>query len=116
MTDGERPSPAGLLFPAGRDGREGPGAASPSLGAPGEGRAQPSLCLQVTPFPEPYRDTLQPYKISEQDTDVRAGPVPSLCPLSPPGRALSSSGINLPLSLGLAPSPSLSHVTPKSLQ
>ncbi|NWW39656.1 PKHA6 protein, partial [Panurus biarmicus] len=31
----------------------------------------------VTPFPEPYRDTLHPYKISEQDTDVRANPVPS---------------------------------------
>ncbi|NXI08924.1 PKHA6 protein, partial [Irena cyanogastra] len=27
----------------------------------------------VTPFPEPYRDTLQPYKISEQDTDKLLG-------------------------------------------
>lgn len=89
-TDGEHPPPPGLgpglLFPARRDGREGPGAASPSLGAPGEGRAHPWLCLQVTPFPEPYRDTLHPYKISEQDTDVRASPVPSVPsphPLSP---------------------------------
>ncbi|XP_058711465.1 pleckstrin homology domain-containing family A member 6 isoform X5 [Poecile atricapillus] len=31
-------------------------------------RAQ--LYMQVTPFPEPYRDTLHPYKISEQDTDA----------------------------------------------
>lgn len=67
-----------------RDGREGLGAASPSLSIPGGGcRAHPSLCLQVTPFPEAYRDTLHPYKISEQDTDVRANPVPSRCPLSP---------------------------------
>uniref|UniRef100_A0A8C3N3B7 Uncharacterized protein n=1 Tax=Geospiza parvula TaxID=87175 RepID=A0A8C3N3B7_GEOPR len=28
---------------------------------------------KVTPFPEPYRDTLQPYKISEQDTDKLLG-------------------------------------------
>ncbi|NXB86056.1 PKHA6 protein, partial [Vidua chalybeata] len=27
----------------------------------------------VTPFPEPYRDTLHPYKISEQDTDKLLG-------------------------------------------
>ncbi|NXW79324.1 PKHA6 protein, partial [Hirundo rustica] len=27
----------------------------------------------VTPFPEPYRDPLQPYKISEQDTDKLLG-------------------------------------------
>ncbi|XP_030920968.1 pleckstrin homology domain-containing family A member 6 [Geospiza fortis] len=31
------------------------------------------LDQQVTPFPEPYRDTLQPYKISEQDTDKLLG-------------------------------------------
>ncbi|NXS30497.1 PKHA6 protein, partial [Pomatostomus ruficeps] len=34
-------------------------------------RAQ--LYMQVTPFPEPYRDSLQPYKISEQDTDKLLG-------------------------------------------
>ncbi|XP_015506103.1 pleckstrin homology domain-containing family A member 6 isoform X3 [Parus major] len=34
-------------------------------------RAQ--LYMQVTPFPEPYRDTLHPYKISEQDTDKLLG-------------------------------------------
>ncbi|RMB99228.1 hypothetical protein DUI87_23961 [Hirundo rustica rustica] len=34
-------------------------------------RAQ--LYMQVTPFPEPYRDPLQPYKISEQDTDKLLG-------------------------------------------
>ncbi|XP_072774930.1 pleckstrin homology domain-containing family A member 6 isoform X10 [Taeniopygia guttata] len=28
---------------------------------------------KVTPFPEPYRDTLHPYKISEQDTDKLLG-------------------------------------------
>ncbi|KFO55028.1 Pleckstrin homology domain-containing family A member 6, partial [Corvus brachyrhynchos] len=55
------------------DGREELGAASPSLSIPGWGRAHPSLCLQVTPFPEAYRDTLHPYKISEQDTDKLLG-------------------------------------------
>ncbi|XP_032566583.1 pleckstrin homology domain-containing family A member 6 isoform X12 [Chiroxiphia lanceolata] len=34
-------------------------------------RAQ--LYMQVTPFPEAYRDTLHPYKISEQDTDKLLG-------------------------------------------
>ncbi|XP_074384366.1 pleckstrin homology domain-containing family A member 6 isoform X9 [Zonotrichia albicollis] len=34
-------------------------------------RAQ--LYMQVTPFPEPYRDALHPYKISEQDTDKLLG-------------------------------------------
>ncbi|XP_066059973.1 pleckstrin homology domain-containing family A member 6 isoform X1 [Chamaea fasciata] len=34
-------------------------------------RAQ--LYMQVTPFPEPYRDSLHPYKISEQDTDKLLG-------------------------------------------
>ncbi|XP_068029179.1 pleckstrin homology domain-containing family A member 6 isoform X9 [Anomalospiza imberbis] len=34
-------------------------------------RAQ--LYMQVTQFPEPYRDTLHPYKISEQDTDKLLG-------------------------------------------
>lgn len=46
------------------------------------------LCLQVTtPFPEAYRETLHAYKISEQDTDVRANvraacsqSVPCYCP------------------------------------
>ncbi|NXC91977.1 PKHA6 protein, partial [Cercotrichas coryphoeus] len=52
---------------------KGLGAASPSLRVPGGFRAHPSLCLQVTPFPEPYRDTLHPYKISEQDTDKLLG-------------------------------------------
>ncbi|XP_032936057.1 pleckstrin homology domain-containing family A member 6 isoform X8 [Catharus ustulatus] len=31
------------------------------------------LDQQVTPFPEPYRDSLHPYKISEQDTDKLLG-------------------------------------------
>nr|XP_026655021.1 pleckstrin homology domain-containing family A member 6 isoform X1 [Zonotrichia albicollis] len=31
------------------------------------------LDQQVTPFPEPYRDALHPYKISEQDTDKLLG-------------------------------------------
>lgn len=31
-----------------------------------------TLFLQVTPFPEAYRETVHTYKISEQDTDVRA--------------------------------------------
>ncbi|KAM6237004.1 pleckstrin homology domain-containing family A member 6 isoform 7-T7 [Porphyrio hochstetteri] len=34
-------------------------------------RAQ--LYMQVTPFPEPYRETLHAYKISEQDTDKLLG-------------------------------------------
>ncbi|XP_071624919.1 pleckstrin homology domain-containing family A member 6 isoform X4 [Heliangelus exortis] len=34
-------------------------------------RAQ--LYMQVTPFPEPYRETLHTYKISEQDTDKLLG-------------------------------------------
>ncbi|XP_027550914.1 pleckstrin homology domain-containing family A member 6 isoform X12 [Neopelma chrysocephalum] len=34
-------------------------------------RAQ--LYMQVTPFPEAFRDTLHPYKISEQDTDKLLG-------------------------------------------
>ncbi|NWR25843.1 PKHA6 protein, partial [Emberiza fucata] len=52
----------------------------------------------VTPFPEPYRDTLHPYKISEQDTDVRASPAP--LPVSPvlvfrPGFSMPSPPIQL---------------------
>nr|XP_030147944.3 pleckstrin homology domain-containing family A member 6 isoform X10 [Taeniopygia guttata] len=36
--------------------------------------ASPSIHdKMVTPFPEPYRDTLHPYKISEQDTDKLLG-------------------------------------------
>ncbi|NWT98570.1 PKHA6 protein, partial [Urocynchramus pylzowi] len=36
--------------------------------------ASPSIHdKMVTPFPEPYRDTLPPYKISEQDTDKLLG-------------------------------------------
>lgn len=78
-----RGSAPASVFPARRDGERGWELPPLPWASPGEGRAQPSLCLQVTPFPEPYRDTLHPYKISEQDTDVRATPVPSLCPLSP---------------------------------
>lgn len=43
-------------------------------------RAHPTLCLQVTPFPEAYRETLHAYKISEQDTDVRASGRPACSP------------------------------------
>lgn len=46
-------------------------------------QAHPALCLQVTPFPEAYRETLHAYKISEQDTDVRAN-VRAACPPSAP--------------------------------
>lgn len=46
-------------------------------------QAHPALCLQVTPFPEAYREPLHAYKISEQDTDVRAN-VRAACPPSAP--------------------------------
>ncbi|NXH40359.1 PKHA6 protein, partial [Dicaeum eximium] len=51
---------------------------SPKVGTCGAGmwgRVWPPRTghLCVTPFPEPYRDTLQPYKISEQDTDKLLG-------------------------------------------
>lgn len=63
---------------------------SPLSGA--QSWAHPTLCLQVTPFPETYRETLHAYKISEQDTDVRANACPA-CPvllsLSPAAGLLS---------------------------
>jgi len=55
-----------------------------------QSRADPTLSLQVTPFPEAYRETLHAYKISEQDTDVRANvrparsaSAPCCCPCPP---------------------------------
>lgn len=53
-----------------------------------QSQANPTLCLQVTPFPEAYREALHGYKISEQDTDVRANIRPA-CPPSAPCRCPS---------------------------
>lgn len=38
----------------------------------GESSSDWFLLLQVSPFPDAYRETLHAYKISEQDTDVRS--------------------------------------------
>lgn len=68
------------LFPCSRGWGRGAGSCL-TFPRGSRSRAHPTLCLQVTPFPEAYRETLHAYKISEQDTDVRANVCPA-CPLS----------------------------------
>ncbi|NXR26776.1 PKHA6 protein, partial [Cinclus mexicanus] len=69
-------SGARLLSPSpGSQGWErGVGSCLPFPARPrGDATLTPRSALQVTPFPEPYRDTLHSYKISEQDTDKLLG-------------------------------------------
>lgn len=70
------------LFPCSRGWGRGAGSCL-TFPRGSRSRAYPTLCLQVTPFPEAYRETLHTYKISEQDTDVRANVHPA-CPPSAP--------------------------------